>query len=309
MVKTARIPPELEAAIGVYGEYHPLQNKDRPFHCTHCTRSYRKLSGLIGHHQAIHVTTSETDTEADAKPFQCTIDHCGKSYLNAGGLAYHLENGHFVGVFSDTLVKKPNSRTKRQPPMEDTSRRMLTCPHAGCCKRYKTVNGLAYHLKKGKFSGHPTSSHDINAEDALLESLMANKRAANTAQSRDGNGCDIKNERHATMDWDETTNDIHRISGDTPQDTSSHPLLANRSKRRVNSRPLYNPDFDEEQKTHDDILAFLQSMVQQRSPASFCVESTITAAAVSKCNTKGEKSSLENIELPSSSKKIQRNGS
>ncbi|OAJ43268.1 hypothetical protein BDEG_26640 [Batrachochytrium dendrobatidis JEL423] len=264
-MKTLWLPPELESAISVYGHYRPHQNAERPFYCIDCARNYRKLCGLIGHCHAVHQDTiSKNHDVSPDKPFQCSFSECDKSYLNAGGLAYHLENGHFPGLFSDPIPKE--SSRKRQLDTKDSSERMLVCPHADCNKQYKTVNGLAYHLKKGKLSGHSTSSQAISAEDELLESLMADKRRCINLESMPHSNFDVdlshstQSQRPST-DWSEThSNGNQDDSATTLQNSQSQ-----KSKRKVNARPLYRLKDSDEQRTHNDILSFLQSMIQQRT--------------------------------------------
>nr|KAJ3414815.1 hypothetical protein HK105_001660 [Polyrhizophydium stewartii] len=146
-----KLSSEFEAAISLYGTYSPQTGRDRPFLCAYCNRSYRKLSGLIGHHQSAHYTAAST---------------------------YHLENFHGNGSVVDGIGRKPRQRQRADHGDDDGARRIYTCPHAGCGKRYKTVNGLAYHLKHGKFTGHTHTQQDRAREDAMLAQLGTSTSAA-----------------------------------------------------------------------------------------------------------------------------------
>jgi len=69
---------------------------DRPYKCpiSSCNKRYKKLNGLISHHQTAHGHDPTLMPPEEPKPFKCTIPGCLKSYRNSNGLAYHLEKGH-----------------------------------------------------------------------------------------------------------------------------------------------------------------------------------------------------------------------
>lgn len=137
----------------------------KPFHCNvqGCDRKYKKLNGLIYHHQTAHSTTGLNDP----KPFKCTMPGCDKAYRNSNGLgralvtlgrnysepiclyasasAYHLENGHPDGAVFSGQNSAPKAGAADKP---------FVCPYKGCGKAYKNANGLSYHLSRGKATGH-----------------------------------------------------------------------------------------------------------------------------------------------------------
>ncbi|KAI8827243.1 uncharacterized protein EV422DRAFT_513181 [Fimicolochytrium jonesii] len=171
----------------------------KPYRCDvpTCDRRFKKLNGLIAHHQAAH-TIGDVDA---VKPFKCNVDGCTNAYKNSNGLAYHLENWHGTGAtapskptskapsthpslqldnaeaaepppdptaqqdlsFADTpeqpakqtsKAKKAEQKLKAAAEREESRDRLWMCPYKGCEKIYKNLKGLAYHLQKGKATGH-----------------------------------------------------------------------------------------------------------------------------------------------------------
>eukprot|EP00842_Homolaphlyctis_polyrhiza_P006618 jgi/Hompol1/6958/HPOL_001012-RA len=74
--------------------------------------------------------------------------------------AYHLETGH-GGTFE---VPKLSTRA---PNGSRSKNRHYACPHPGCHREYTSWNGLMYHLKKGKNSGHGSASPLLLQGDSL----------------------------------------------------------------------------------------------------------------------------------------------
>ncbi|KAJ3147231.1 hypothetical protein HDU86_008067 [Geranomyces michiganensis] len=86
---TASGPPSLPFASVVSDDPH-----GKSFHCSvpDCKKKYKKLNGLIYHHQTAHSSTGLNDP----KPFKCVAEGCDKAYRNSNGLAYHIEKGHNI---------------------------------------------------------------------------------------------------------------------------------------------------------------------------------------------------------------------
>ncbi|KAI8920217.1 hypothetical protein DFJ77DRAFT_507599 [Powellomyces hirtus] len=166
----------------------------KPYHCsvTECDKKYKKLNGLIYHFQTAH-STAGLDDPKPFKCVAMGCDkayrnsnglayHIEKGHLAAESTAKETskDSGKEVSKEDDLdhlsiAVTAPISTpvdstsdtaigTSPQPPpttTKKTSRKTTDpvdkpymCPYKGCGKAYKNPNGLAYHLSKGKATGH-----------------------------------------------------------------------------------------------------------------------------------------------------------
>ena len=74
------------------------------------------------------IRKDELCDEKDDRPYKCKIAGCNKSYMNPGGLKYHLHHGHC----EDT----------GDPEMNNIIHKPYQCTVPECGKRYKNLNGL-----------------------------------------------------------------------------------------------------------------------------------------------------------------------
>ncbi|KAJ3162859.1 hypothetical protein HDU86_003834 [Geranomyces michiganensis] len=151
----------------------------RPYRCdiVNCERKFKKLNGLIAHHQAAHTSV---DPE-DPRPFKCNVAGCDNSYKNSNGLAYHLENAHAGGV-NRTLSRPPPQPTAPQQK-ELSAEKPWTCPYRGCDKTYKNLKGLAYHLQKGKATGHMVPIEKVAGINVYICAITTCGKTYKTPQS------------------------------------------------------------------------------------------------------------------------------
>ncbi|KAI8589299.1 hypothetical protein BDZ88DRAFT_418384 [Geranomyces variabilis] len=151
----------------------------RPYRCDihGCERKFKKLNGLIAHHQAAHTSA---DPE-DPKPFKCNVAGCDNSYKNSNGLAYHLENAHAGG--GNRATSKPPSQPSTPQPKESQVEKPWNCPYNGCDKTYKNLKGLAYHLQKGKATGHMVPSEKVAGLNVYICAITTCGKTYKTPQS------------------------------------------------------------------------------------------------------------------------------
>ncbi|KAJ1557248.1 hypothetical protein HK096_008316, partial [Nowakowskiella sp. JEL0078] len=116
-----------------------VDHSTKPFICNkpNCGKQYRKLNGLIFHHTTVHVT-ADLDSDKPIPKFK---------WISLS--AYHMEHGHGV-----TVEVAPNKQRRIESENGENTDKPFICTHPCCGKAYKTANGLAYHLEKGKLTGH-----------------------------------------------------------------------------------------------------------------------------------------------------------